>query len=320
MKKPRRIIIVVYNGFEILDLSGPASVFSTSSDLSAKANYIVTAVSNKVGLISSDAGIEIRCQSIHDIKVTKRDTILVVGAKEQALQYAGNDLTLISWLSKQAGKALRFGSICSGTYLLGVAGLLDNRKVTTHWAACEKLKIQFPTTKFNSEALYIQDQNLWTSAGVASGIDMALAIIGKDFGATLKSKTAKWLVIYSHRPGYQSQFSQLLKAQTSSEQFAELISWINNNLERKLTVECLAAKANMCERSFYRKFSADIGITPAKYVETSRLNLAKELIETGLSLKQIPSKIGFQTGSGFRQAFEKKFGITPSTYRNLHST
>ena len=319
MAKPKRIIIVIFNGFEILDLSGPASVFSASSRLNPKKNYEVIVVSSQFTTVTCDVCITVNCKTVGDIKISKSDTILVVGANEQSLTKASNDKVLIRWLSQNANNALRFGSICSGTFLLGAAGLINHRKVTTHWAACKKLKRHYPTAKVNPDSLYVQDQNLWTSAGIASGIDMALALVEQDCGTTQKNEVAKWLVVYSHRPGYQSQFSSLLKAQISSKPFTELISWIDNNLDKQLTIEYLAAKVNFSVRSFYRKFSSELGVTPAKYIEISRLNLAKKLLETDLAVKQIPAKIGFRSESGFRQSFEKNFGLSPSMFQKLNT-
>ena len=317
--RQQRILFVVYDGFEIMDLAGPASVFTAASKLHKNSPYQVVTVAPEQGLIASETGIAVQCIGLRDLRIKPQDTLIVVGANERSLTQIYNNTTFLNWLTKQTPRANRFGSVCSGALLLGAAGLLENRSVTSHWAACEELAQRHPNTQVNADALYIQDKNLWTSAGVASGIDMALAIVEQDFGSNLRGEVAKWIVVYAHRPGYQSQFSPLLKAQNASETFANLCAWIDSRLAKNLSVSFLADHMAMTERSFYRKFSAAMNMTPAKYVERARLNKSKELLAAGMPVKQVAAEVGFLSESGFRQAFDKNFGLSPSVHRSLHA-
>ncbi|MEP3464500.1 MAG: GlxA family transcriptional regulator [Parasphingorhabdus sp.] len=319
MKTNRRTLFLIYEGFELLDLSGPASVFSAANSLMEQTLYEVKTLSSQGGEIQSNAGLRIASESLSDVTLSKSDTILVTGAGRQSISNALTDTIMADWLARVALEAERYGSICSGAFLAANAGLLDGRKVTTHWAGRKTLAKTYPSASVESDALYVVDEGLWTSAGVTTGIDMALAMVERDHGATLMRQIARWLVIYAHRPGNQSQFSSLLEAQSAGDGiFADLITWIGKNLDRPLRLEELADRVTMSERTFRRKFTAQVGVSPSKFLEDMRLDRAKKLLSAKLPINVVASKVGFRSEAGFRTAFQRSFGITPSMHAIIH--
>lgn len=317
--KPRRIIFFIYNGFELLDFSGPASVYANANKIIKTVPYGIIPISTSGGLIKSSAGVEVNSIASSEVNLKKNDTLLVVGADQLSLEKAVKDKKALTWIKKAAKKCQRFGSICSGTVFLGLAGLINNRTVTTHWEACNKLKEICPQSIVNENSLYEIDENLWTSAGVSTGIDMALQMLSVDHNEDVKALVAKRLVVYAHRPGNQSQFSSMLKAQTAhAGMFSDIINWIYNNLDKSIKVSDLALLANMSERSFYRKFTKTIGKTPSKYIEIARLEKAKFLLEANHPVKAILSNIGYSSEASFRQAFKKLYGVSPSLHSQVH--
>jgi len=321
--KTRDILFVIYPGFELLDLSGPVSVFSTANALQTASNkkqpYHIHTLSMEAGLITSGAGLKVNSQAAASMTITANTTILVVGANAPAIHQASDNVALQEWLRQHSHEAERFGSICSGAFILAAAGLLENRTATTHWAGCEQLTNRHPQVNLQPESLYVVDENLWTSAGVSTGLDMALEMLRRDLGKSVMDRVAKGLVVFSHRPGNQSQFSTLLKQQTrSGSDYSDLLAWIDNNLHLSIKVEALASLVNMSERTFYRKFTAEMGVTPSKYVEEAKLVRAKFLIEENLSISHVAAAVGFKSDAAFRTRFENRFDLTPSLYRRLH--
>lgn len=317
---PRRIVFVVFDGFELLDLSGPASVFSTVDGLLGTNAYPTRLLSSAGGPVRCWSGFELATEPIGRFEPDAADTLIAVGGFEGAMRAACEDERLVGAVAAAAPAVARVGSVCTGTFLLGRAGLVDGRAVTTHWAACERLAHAFPTARVDGDALYVHDERLWTSAGVSSGIDMALAMIEEDFGAAMKGQVAKMLVVYAHRPGHQRQFSALLDAQTrAGEQFAEVVEWIETHLDRPIRIEQLARVARMSERTFTRRFTAAVGNTPSRFVDIVRLEHARALLEAGCSVKAASIDVGYRSEAAFRTAFEKRYGIAPSMHRAMHA-
>jgi len=318
MTGPHHIYFLVYEGFEILDLSGPASVFNSANHQSGITLYQIHTVSMSGGQIGSSSGIHVDTEQTTQITLNPNSTVLVVGAEQQSLLNIIKDHDCRKWLRATVVKAARFGSICSGTLVLAAADLLAQRSVTTHWLASKPLCDYHPNIEVLADQLYVVDGNLWTSAGVTTGIDMALAMIAKDHHKALMTQVARRLVVYAHRPGNQSQFSSLLEAQASySGHFADLIAWLDNQLHQPIKVADMAAQVNMSERSFHRKFSQAIGITPSKYLELSRLERARQLLETELPIKTIAANVGFRSEAGFRTAYESRYDLSPSLHRKM---
>lgn len=318
------VAFVVYPGFELLDMSGPASVFTganRSLGLREKSPfYAVDLVSLAGGSVTSSSGVVVETQSLGDRTRKPVDTILVAGAEREHLLPVLADPSWAAWLPKLAGKAQRFGSVCSGAILLARLGLLDGRRVATHWDACAPLSAAFASVTVDPDSLYVVDGRLWTSAGVTTGIDMALAMVAHDLSADVASEVAKRLVLYARRPGYQSQFSPLLQAQVKADSpFADLIAWILANLGSRLDVPALADRAALSERTFHRKFVAATGQTPARFVETARLDAARMLLCRGLSLKSVAAEVGLSPATRFCEAFERRFGLAPRLFREMHA-
>ncbi len=319
-----RIAFVVYPGFELLDTSGPISVF-TGANRALSLNgrppfYSVDLVSAAGGPVTSSSGVAVHTQSLEERAQEAIDTLLVAGAESEHLLPALADPTWTVWLPQLAGKAQRFGSVCSGVIILARLGLLDGLRVATHWDACAPLASAFPSITVDPDSLYVVDGRVWTSAGVTTGIDMALAIVAQDLSADIAGAVAKRLVLYARRPGYQSQFSPLLQAQVkAASPFAELIAWILANLSSPLDVPRLAEHAGLSERTFHRKFVAATGQTPARFVETARLDAARMLLCRGLSLKSVAAEVGLSPAARFCEAFERRFGIAPRLFRGMHA-
>jgi transcriptional regulator GlxA family with amidase domain len=315
----KNVYFVIYPGFELLDLSGPVSVFSTANALQKDDPYLIHTISTEGGAVSSSAGIVVDSIALNTIKVNKDATVLVVGADAKALFAASLNVKLKTWLTANTKDVARYGSICSGTFLLAAAGLIDQRTVTSHWAGCEQLQKMHPKVKVKPESLYVVDENLWTSAGVTTGLDMSLEMLRRDLGDAIMNKVAKHLVVYVHRPGNQSQFSDLLTLQArANSDYSELLAWIDTRLGQQIKVEEMALVMCMSERTFYRKFTASIGMTPSKYVEEAKLKRAKSLIEGGQPISLVAADVGFKSEAGFRTQFERRFGLTPSMHKQLH--
>ena len=318
------VVFVVYPGFELLDTVGPSAVFNSAKRALGKQGksefYEVRLVSAAGGLVRSSSGIVVETDPIANLSARQTMTILVVGAEREHLAPMMRDQVLRTSLWALTTKAERFGSVCSGGFLLAVLGLLNGRRIAMHWDACKPLAENFPAVSVDPDALYVVDGQLWTSAGVTTGIDMALAIVATDLDAIIAGEVAKRLILYARRPGYQSQFSPLLQAQVSwDSRFADLIGWIQSNLGVELEVPVLAERAGLTERTFHRKFLAATGHTPARFVEIARLDAARMLLSRGLSLKFVASKVGLFPAARLSEAFERRFGMAPKLFGEMHA-
>jgi transcriptional regulator GlxA family with amidase domain len=309
-----RLFLVAYEGCQLLDVTGPAAVFGAANESREQPFYDLSIVSPDGGAVASNSGVAIQSRKIGG----QPDTVLVAGGSRGLNAAMARD-DLRRWLRTVTPKTKRFGSVCSGAFVLAAAGLLDGKRVATHWSSCERLARQFPALEVDADALYVVDGKIWTSAGVTTGIDMALALVEADLGAATANLIARHFVLYARRPGYQSQFSPLLQAQTAAEApFAALIDWMQDNLDQPLDVPTLAARAGLTERSFYRKFTEATGRTPAHFVEGLRLDAARTLLTKGLPIKTIAGNVGLNSPARFGQAFERRFGMAPSLFREMH--
>jgi transcriptional regulator GlxA family with amidase domain len=318
------VTFIVYPGFELLDVSGPASVFNGANralqQQGKPAFYKVVLASAEGGAVESSSGVVLETRPIAELRSGQARTLLVVGAEREPLMLAVADPALRAVLPQLAGQAERFGSVCTGGFVLAALGLLDGRRIATHWDSCKPFAKAFPKVKVDPDALYVADGSLWTSAGVTTGIDMALAMIARDLDPSIAGEVAKRLVLYARRPGYQSQFSPVLEAQVKGDSpFADLIGWMQSNLGAPLDVPSLAARAGLSERTFHRKFVAATGETPARFVEIARLDTARMLLSRGLSLKSVAAQVGLFPTSRLTEAFERRFGIAPRLFRHMHA-
>ncbi len=314
MAKLHRIALLAYEGCQLLDVTGPAAVFGAANEASGRPVYDLRIVSPDGGVVVSNSGVALHSRRIGG----QPDTLLVAGGS-RGLKTVTARADVRRWLAKAAPGAKRYGSVCTGAFVLAAAGLLDGRRVATHWASCDRLARNFPALEVDADSLYVVDGKVWTSAGVTTGIDMALALVEADLGAAVANLIARHFVLYARRPGYQSQFSPLLQAQTAAEApFVGLIDWMQAHLDRPLDVPALAQRAGLSERSFYRKFTEATGKTPAHFVESLRLEAARTLLAQGLPLKAIAGRVGLSSPARLGQAFERRFGMPPSLFREMH--
>ena len=318
MTKIRTIALVAYDGFQLLDVTGPAAVFAAAGAMLPHGGYEVVVLSPRGGMVTSNSGVALATRAFAQFRAPSIDTLLVAGAEETALRAVIALPAVHRALPKLAARARRFGSVCSGTFVLAALGLLGKKNVATHWEACAALAARYPDLSVDPAALYVVDGRVWTSAGVTTGIDMALAMVEEDYGAEIANAVARRLVLYARRPGYQSQFSPLLDAQIKAENpFANLIAWMQGHLDEPLDVPSLAARAGLTERSFYRRFSAAVGSPPAQFVEMVRLEAARTLISEEMPLKTVAAKVGL-TPIRLNRAFERHFGVAPRLFRDMH--
>ncbi|MEM9044826.1 MAG: helix-turn-helix domain-containing protein [Pseudomonadota bacterium] len=314
---PHRLVFVIYPEIALLDLAGPLQVFAGTWWPGTKTRvYDISIVSAEGGRIQSDSLVSIDSDPIHSLAKTRIDTLIIVGG--DGVYTAAEDRGLVESIARFAARSDRVCSICSGAYLLAAAGLLAGRRAVTHWQDAEILERDFPEVRLELDPIFIKDGNIWTSAGVTAGTDMALALVAEDWGREAALERARALVTYMVRPGGQSQFSPVLERQSldHSGKFEELHGWIAENLKRDLSVEALASHQNMSLRNFYRQYQATMGITPARAVEAIRTEAARDMLETtDASIKTIASKCGYGTESRMRRAFSRVLGVSPSAYR-----
>jgi transcriptional regulator GlxA family with amidase domain len=304
-----------------LDIFGPLEVFTSVGTMfgqksSSQTGYKTWFTAKEKGPVRLNSGVEITAN--HGFfDAPEADTLVVPGGEGAKL--AVNDPIYLEYIRNKARKVERIVSICSGSLVLAAAGLLDGKRATTHWRNAEHMAQTYPRVKVESDAIYTRDGNIYTSAGVTSGIDLALAIVEEDFGAPMALEVARYLVLYFRRPGYQSQFSAPLKAQEAAGQrFTGLHDWLLVNLSRPVTVEMMAEHAGMSPRNFARVFSKETGFTPSKYLERLRLDRAREILSSGPeSLDRVAELSGFGREERLRRAFLRRFDVTPSQYQ-LH--
>jgi transcriptional regulator GlxA family with amidase domain len=243
------------------------------------------------------------------------DTLIVAGG--QGTRAAMENARLVSWIRRTAPGARRVASVCSGAFLLGEAGLLDGRRATTHWAACDALARRYPTARVERDPIFVRDGRISTSAGVTAGMDLALELVEEDGGRDLALAVARWLVMFLRRPGGQSQFSVQLRAQVAERRgLRDLQGWIADHLGDDLSVTALARRARMSPRNFARAFRREIGATPAAYVEAQRIEGARLLLETAdLSVAEVATACGFARVETMHRAFRRGVRVSPAQYR-----
>jgi transcriptional regulator GlxA family with amidase domain len=317
----RRVILVAFDGAQGLDVFGPAEVFAGVGRLTGKPAYeVVVAAAGKRKVVAT-SGIPIGARDLVRLRPRARDTVLVVGGEEGAIRRAVESRALVSWIARAAKVVERIGSVCSGAFVLAAAGVLDGRRAATHWSACDDLARFRPQVTVDRDAIFVNEGRLWTSAGVTAGIDMSLAMVERDHGRRVADAVAARLVLYARRPGYQSQFSELLVAQTSaSDTLGTAIAWARSNLHRSIDVPDLARKAAMSVRTLHRRCADELGTTPAKLIERIRVEQARTLLSTThLAQKSIAAQCGFTSGARLTRAFERTMGVAPSEYRSMTS-
>jgi transcriptional regulator GlxA family with amidase domain len=310
----RRIVIVAFDGVQPLDVVGPAEVFSTAARLRPP-GYEVEVVAPRAEPLRASSVALAPHSSIASCR-GPIDTLICAGGS--GVRDAARDERLVRWVRSAAKRSRRIASVCTGAFLLAEAGLLDGKRATTHWSACAALARRYPQTKVEPDPIFVEDDGIYTSAGVTAGMDLALALVDEDLGRDVALETARWLVLFLRRPGGQSQFSAQLAAQAAErEPLQELQAWIPDHLDGDLSVPALAQRARMSERNFARAFRREVGMTPAAYVETARVERARIALESGPeSVELIAWRTGFGTVETMRRAFRRRLGVSPGDYRN----
>jgi transcriptional regulator GlxA family with amidase domain len=312
-----RIVIVTYPGAQALDVFGPADVFDAATRLGAPVPYRIQVVSPSGGLNRLSNGISIDTDSAKTAR-GRIDTLVVTGGAGPAL----SDVVLADGVRRLAARSVRVTSVCTGAVILAAAGLLEGRRATTHWGYSKQMQKSFPTVTVEADSIWINDDNVWTSAGVTAGMDLALALVTVDCGPTIAREIARWLVIYMQRPGGQSQFSDRSSPPSALHtDLGILLDWISDHLDHDLRVSTLAVQAAMSPRQLLRRFSEDLKTTPAAYVLEQRLEKVRTLIElTNLDVAAIGRQSGFINVETLHRAFKRKFGTTPARHRELFAS
>jgi transcriptional regulator GlxA family with amidase domain len=310
------IAIVVPESAQSLDISGPLDAFlEANRQAPTKCNYDVRLLSIGLDRTVQVGGMSLVAHGSILQDEAPIDTLLVAGTPNYAQAYSAS--ALHAWLRRHAPRSRRHGSVCTGAFFLGAAGLLDGLNATTHWQHAAELAERFPAVKIVPDQIFVQDGALWTSAGVTAGIDLALKLIEDDHGRDVALAVARRLVVFLKRPGGQSQFSAHLAAQLATEGRIQTVQhWALEHLSLDLSVRTLASRAAMSVRNFTRVFQQETGITPADFVEMARVDSARRLLEdTDRPLQRVAASCGFANPDTMRRAFVRRIGTGPSEYR-----
>ncbi|MFT4067002.1 GlxA family transcriptional regulator [Paraburkholderia sp.] len=319
--EPRSVVLPAFRNVQLLDVSGPLQVFASANELAAQRGlpllYALRVVAAEAGPVTSSASLALLADSFRAVRGPV-DTLIVPGGF--GVNEASTDARLIRWTQRHAARARRVASVCSGAFLLAEAGLLNGRRVVTHWARCDELAQRYPRLRVETDPIFIRDGAIWTSAGVTAGIDLALALLEEDHGRAMALDVARELVVFLKRPGGQSQFSAMLSLQNGDDRFGELHVWMASHLASDLSVPALARRMHMSERSFMRHYKTQTGRTPARAVEQLRVEAAQRLLcETGWSVKRIAARCGFGSEETMRCGFGRVLGVAPQVYRERFS-
>jgi transcriptional regulator GlxA family with amidase domain len=311
----RQIVILAFEEAQSLDISGPLEVFAVAERL-APGRYRHVVVSPDGRPFATSSGLRVSADSALDEADGPIDTLVVAGGPGVAA--ARREPSLVASVAAVAARSRRVASVCTGAFLLAEAGLLDGRRAATHWSAVEQLAARHPRVDVDPDSIFVRDGDVWTSAGVTAGIDLALALVEEDHGRATALEIARWLVVFAKRPGGQAQFSAPLAAQLAERPpIRAAQEHVRARPESDLTVESLAEHAHMSVRGFARAFRREVGVTPAAYVEAVRVERAVQMLQTtAAGAEQIAAACGFGTAETFRRAFRRRLGVSPGEYRD----
>jgi len=314
MAATRRIVIVLYPGTELLDVTGPASVFANANPPGKSALYEVVVVAARAGAMATSSGVSLVATHALNFRGAI-DTLLIPGG--EGTRDAVGDEALVAGIARLAARARRVASVCSGAFLLAQAGLLDGRRATTHWKYLASLRRGFPRVRVDDDAIFVQDGRYWTSAGVTAGLDLALALVEADHGRQHALAVARGLVFYLKRPGGQSQFSVPLAAQAADAPAIERIrQHVLDAPHADLRVSVLAERAHVSERHLRRLFRDTLDVSPREFVQRVRLEQAQRLLcESRASVREVARRSGYASADGFARRFESAFKVSPRAYR-----
>ncbi|MGI5165753.1 GlxA family transcriptional regulator [Spirillospora sp. CA-253888] len=304
----RRVVFLIYPGFQTLDLTGPLEVFQTTGA------YECVVVAGAAGAVTASSGLAVHAEAgIGDVGPGDADTLVVAGG--DGVYAARRDARLVGWVA--ASGARRVASVCSGAFLLAAAGLLDGRRATTHWTREDQLAREHPAVAVDCDPIFIRDGRVWTSAGVTAGMDLALALVEDDLGRDAAHAVARELVLFLRRPGSQSQFSvPLWSEQPASDPVRDAVAAVHADPGARHTVADLARSAGLSDRHLQRRFTAEMGVSPAVYVERVRVEAARRaLAESAEPVEDLARRLGFGTAETLRRAFHRRVGVAPADYR-----
>ena len=322
---PRRVAMLAFPNVQVLDVTGPLEVFSRSArwlrdhghrkDLA----YEIEIIGLERGWFRTSSGLRLYAERAFSEVGRGIDTLMIAGGI--GVEAFRHDAALLRWIRSQPKRVRRLASICTGAFLMAEAGLLQGRRATTHWHYCDTLAREFPGVQVEPDTIFVQEGSLYTSAGVTAGMDLALALVEEDFGRDVALAAARELVMFLKRPGGQAQFSAQLAVQLAEHQpLRELQTWMLEHPEEDLSIERLARRVAMSPRNFARVFAREVGMTPARYALSVRVETARRLLEeTDDSLDAVCAKSGLGTPESMRRAFIGKIGIPPGRYRERFS-
>ena len=315
----RRIVVLIYPGFQALDAVGPLEVLSGANEacrlLGKPPPYRVDLVALEAGAQPCESGYALVAVAAYSSVRGPIDTLIVAGGSGSRL--VCHDKRLQAWLKRARKRVRRLCSVCSGALVLAAAGLLDGKRATTHWGSLDYLAQRYPRVRVERDPIFVRDGSVFTSAGVTAGIDLTLALVADDVGPEIARTVARMLVVFMQRPGGQAQFSAHLSAKVPNEaSFQELQAYIAEHPDRDLSVPALAARMKMSERNFARRFREQLGASPAQYVLRVRVELARMRLEADKeSIEVIAARCGFGTEETMRRSFQKIVRVAPRGYR-----
>jgi transcriptional regulator GlxA family with amidase domain len=303
--------VLIFPNFQLLDAAGPISVFEIAARVAGNAPSIKVLAATP-GPVRSSSGAEMLARGFRPSGAIS--TLIVAGGEgTRSPAICAKTLSFVKGLAK---RGVRVASVCSGAYILAEAGLLDGRRATTHWGRTKHFLSAYPKVKLECDQIFVRDGNIWSSAGITAGIDLALAMVTEDYGEEIAQQTARQLVLYHRRSGGQSQFSSLLELKAPSGRFGPLLTWAREHLDAPLTVEDLAEQAGMSSRNFARAFIAETGTTPSKAIERLRIEVARQRVQSSSeAIERVAQSTGFRDPERMRRAFIRAFGQPPQSLR-----
>jgi transcriptional regulator GlxA family with amidase domain len=318
----RVVEVLAFPSVQLLDVTGPAQVFASANDMIVEgggtAPYDIRVVAPTDDSVTASAGLALAASPLPPVDAPL-DTLIVAGGT--GVYRAADDRALLAWIGKRSRSGRRTASVCTGAFLLAAAGLLDGKRAVTHWSVCAELARRFPAVRVESDPIFVRDGAIWTSAGVTSGIDLALALVEEDLGRVVSLAVARYLVVFLKRPGGQAQFSTALALQTADDRFGALHEWINQHLAERISLPDMAHQAGMSERNFSRRYAEATGLTPVRAVEQLRVEAARRLLlESALPIKRISHRCGFGSEETMRRSFLRLLAVTPQDYRARFSS
>ena len=317
----KRVVFVTNPESRSLEYFGPLQVFDEARIFFDYENrldlaYEVEVVSMGTGPLYERKGFSIEAPIPYHRLRGEVDTLILQAADEG--DACLRDKKFLDWVARMSGQVRRMVSICTGSFILAEAGLLDGRRASTHWCAFDDFRNKYPNVTLDPDAIYVKDGHIYSSAGATSGMDLAIALIEEDYGAAFARRVAQGLVMFLRKPAHQSQFSvHVIGESESADDLKPIITYISNNLGEDLRIETLAARFHMSQRTFIRMFTHKIGTSPGKYIEQLRIEQARQLLEdTDRPISKIAEACGYSSVDGLRLAFERKLGTTPRQYRD----